>query len=408
MAQAPTIESIKSKVKLVKPKTPPKETPKTSAYQTSRVTAMEDGLNLNRKDGGLLKYADISMLVAFQLDSNPDTWYIEMFVYGQPASFRLSQKAINYRQFLTEISQRSKDNFYTFLLFLIDQIDSVYIDDNTLEFMKSKKMVGYPDFKLFEDYTRQLWFQLMTWMKFRCDQCGEVYWVDDAKITEQGAKTKCIKCQNVISVKKRSRPTPLKPKEKRKTIPCPHCQCENPEGTQFCTMCQKPLVAFEPKPKPQKPAPSEVEPKKEVSTEKPSPEPSLDLSSIPLQARETKQFPQSLPEIAMSLQDDINALENKFSWFKNFSLIMQILGFVFFAGGILIGIYIYFVLPDPLPPKILTSGQRITYAVTSVVIGFLLSLASIIVSNIIALTLEIERNTKVTTLLVQRLISKHE
>ena len=121
----------------------------------------------------------------------------------------------------------------------------------------------------------------MTWMKFRCDQCGEVYWVDDAKITDQGAKTKCIKCQNVISVKKRPRPTPLKPKEKRKTVSCPHCQYENPEGTQFCTMCQKPLVEFKPKPKPQQQAPSEAAPKKEVSTEKPSPEPSLDLSSIP-------------------------------------------------------------------------------------------------------------------------------
>jgi predicted Zn finger-like uncharacterized protein len=424
MAQSLTLEDIKPKLKLVKAKTPPKETPKTTSYQSTRVTALEDGLNLNRKDGGLVKYSDISMLIAFQLDTDPGNWYIETFVYGQPTPFRLSQKAINYRQFLSEVSQRSKDNFYTFLLFLIEQSNSVYVDEVTLEFLKSEKMVGYPDFKLFEDYTRQLWFQLMSWMKFQCDKCSEVYWVDDAKISDQGAKTKCVKCQNLITVKKRSRPTPLTSKEKRKTVPCPHCQYENPEGAQFCTMCQKPLVSFAPKPKVQEQKPSEAEQKpvtdqklvteqkKAEKVKQPSPAPpaapALDLSGIPRQAHDTMQFSRSLHEIAASLQDDINTLENKFAWFTKFSLIMQILGFLFFAGGILSGVYILFVLPAPLPPEVLTWGERMTYAGISVGVGFLFSLGCIIVSNIIALTLEIERNTKVTALLMQRLISKQE
>ncbi len=419
MAQPLTLEDIKPKLKLVKAKTPPKETPQTSAEQSTRVTALEDGLNLNRKDGGLVKYSDISMLMAFRLDPDPDTWYIEMFVYGQPTPFRLSQKTINYRQFLSEISQRSKDNFYTFFLFLIDQSKSVYIDDNTLEFLKSRKMVSFPDFTIFEAYTRQLWFQLMTWMKFQCDQCDEVYWVDDAKITAQGAKTKCVKCQNLITVKKRPRPAPLTPKEKRKTVSCPHCKYENPEGAQFCTMCQKPLVAFTPKPKAKEQKPSEAEQKKtgelkkgerakKPSTVPPAVPPALDLSGVPLQARETRQFSHSLLEIATSLQDDISILENKFAWFTKFSLIMQIVGFLFLAGGILIAVYIYWTPPDPEAITRLTLAQRRLYTGLSLGSGFLLSLACIIVSNIIALTLEIERNTKVTALLLQRLISKQE
>ena len=214
MAQPLTLKSVRHKLRIVNPKTVGKDTLITSAYQTTRVTALEDGLNLNRQDGGLVKYADISLLLAFRLDNDPDTWYIELFVYGQATPFRISQKVINYRQFLSEVSQRSKDNFFTFFLYLVDQANSVYIDENTLEFLKSKKIGSYPDFKLFEDYTRQLWFQLITWMKFRCDKCGEVYWVDDAKVSPQGAKTKCVKCQNLITVKKQAKPKPLASKEK--------------------------------------------------------------------------------------------------------------------------------------------------------------------------------------------------
>ena len=156
-----------------------------------------------------------------------------------------------------------------------------------------------------------------------------------------------------------------------------------------------------------------MQPSSELTQEKTS-EPvqetdsALDLSGVPLQAREALSPNFSLREIAISLQDDIQTLENKFAWFTQFSRIMQVLGFVFFVGGFLLGIYIFFVLPEPEPPDVLTSGQRMTYAGISIGVGFLLSLASIIVSNIIALALEIERNTKVTTLLLQRFLSKEK
>ena len=416
MAHPLTLDDVRQKLRIVKPQTAGKDAPATSAYQTTRVTALEDGLNLNRQDGGLVKFTDISLLLAFRLDSDPDTWYMDLFVYGQETPFRLPQKVINYRQFLPQISQRSKDNFYAFFLYLIHQTDSVYIDEHTLEFLKSRKIISYPDFQLFEDYTRQLWFQLISWMKFQCDQCGEVYWVDDAKVSSKGAKTKCVKCQNIITVQKRERPKPLASKEQRKTIPCPHCGYENSEGAQFCVMCQKPLVDFtkkiEPQPEPSPETPQEKpqeQQQEQAAPSKPKSSLSLDLSGMPLQAREQWSSRNlSLREIAMGLQDDIKTLENPFAWFTQFSRIMQWLGFAFLAGGILLGVYIYFVLPDPPLPEVLTDTQRMTYAGISAGVGFLLSLACIIVSNIIALTLEIERNTRITTLMIQRLISKRE
>lgn len=424
MTQPLMLKNVQEKLRIVKPKTPGQEVPVSRAYQTTRVTSLEDGLNLNRQDGGLVKYADISMLLAFRLDSDPDTWFIELFVYGQGMPFRLSQKAINYRQFLPEISQRSKDNFLTFFLYLIDHTDSVYIDEDTLEFLTSKKIVSFPDFRLFEDYTRQLWFQLMNWMRFRCDNCGEVYWVDDSKISPQGAKTKCVKCQHVITVKRREKPKPLVSKEKRKTIICPHCQYENQEGAQFCVMCQESLVDFQKKTeaKIQTKVPSKTEVAEESespATKKPSrkkesraqkePPSRIELpATAPLQAREKWSPNFSLGEIATTLQDDIGTIENKFTWYTKFSKFMQVLGFILLAGGIVVGFYMYFALPAPLPPKVLTEPQRLNYAIISGVIGILASLISLIVGNIIALNLEIERNTRITVLLLQRLISKNE
>ena len=408
MAQPLTLKDVQDKLRIVKPKASGQDVPSTAAYQTTRVTALEDGLNLNRQDGGLVKYTDISLLLAFRLDSDPDTWYIELFVYGQDAPFRISQKVVNYRQFLPALAQRSKDNFVAFFLYLIDQTDSVYVDENTLEFLKSQKLIGYPDFNLFEDYSGQLWFQLINWMKFHCDHCGEVYWVDEAKIKEQGAKTKCVKCKNIISVQKRKKPQTLTPKEERKTIVCPHCQYENPDGTQFCVMCQKPLVDFTTKAKPKAEVSAEAKREETPPVAEKKVAPSLDLAGIPLQARESRTRNLSLRELDGGLQDDIRTLENRFAWFTQFSRIMQWLGFVFGVGGFFVALYIYFVIPSPAPPAVFTSTQRMTYAGVSVGVGFLLFLACIVVSNIIALTLEIERNTKITALLVQRLILKQE
>lgn len=410
------VEQIREKLRIIKPKPPEGDVPATRAYQTSRVTAMDDGLNLNRSDGGIIKYTDISLLVTFRLDVDPDTWYVELFVYGHPMPFRLPQKAINYRQFLPEVSQRSKDNFTDFVFYLLDQVDSVYIDEHTLEFLKSGKIVSFPDFKFLEDYSRQIWFQLMSWMKFQCDNCGEIYWVDDAKISPQGAKTKCAKCQNIIMVKLREKPEPISTiKEKRKTVRCPHCNYENQDGAQFCVMCQEALGEIKPKTKPKIERKPEVAPEQDKAgmpqTQAP-PEtdeqaaPPIDLAHLPLQARD-KRVPQlNLQELENTLQEDLRTLTNKFSWYATFAKALQGISVVATLIGIVTAAIIYFVRPAEVTPDTWTDPQRMRYALAALIAGGLASLVCLITSNVISLNLEIERNTRTTALLLQRLIAR--
>ena len=414
MQAALSLDLIREKLRIIKPKTPDAGVPATRAYQAGRVTAMDDGLNMNRPDGGIIKYADISMILTFRLDIDPDTWYIELFIYGQPMPFRLPLKAINFRQFLPEVSQRSKENFTAFLLYVVTQCDSVYVDEHTLEFLKSGKILGFPDFKFFEDYSRQLWFQLVSWMKFECENCGEVYWVDDAKISAQGAKTKCTKCQNIIQVSKRDKPEPFISKDKRKTVACPHCGYENQEGAQFCVMCQEALGEIKPKtkPKPQPKAETEPEaaapPTAQAPHAKPEepPAPPIDLANLPLQAREKRAPQLTLQELADSLQDDEKTLENKFSWYSAFATAMQVFGSLLMMVGIIAAIAIFTVRPEIPTAETWTDAERLRYAIAALVSGVLSSLVFIISSNVIALNLEIERNTRTTALLLQRLLSR--
>lgn len=417
MADTVMLKDVSQKLRIVQSKPPGDASVSTIAYQTSRVTPLENGINLNRTDGGLINYQDISMLFVFQLDVDPDTWYLDVFVYRQPGAFRISHKVITYRQFLPEVSQRSKDSFYAFVLHLINQTDSVYIDDHTLNFLKTKKIASFPDFRLVEEHTRQLWHQIVSWMTFICDQCDEIYWVDDTKIPETGAKTKCVKCQHIISVKKRSLPTPLRKEDtgQPQKVPCPHCQYENPKGAQFCVMCQNPLGELKPKaaPKPPReksaelPASKQEQPLTEQKISLPSAEPEpAPQEEIPREPWQQRRPSLAFHEIESTLQEDVTTLSNPFAWFSKFSLIMQILAFLFLFGGLLIALYIYFAYPDPPLPDVFSKSERLLSAGISTGIGVLMFLASMITANIISLTLQIERNTKVTTLLLQKLLDK--
>jgi predicted Zn finger-like uncharacterized protein len=427
MANTLALQDIIQKIRIVKPKPLEGEAVSTTPYQSKKVTAMEDGIDLNHEDGGLIQYADISMLFVFRLDVDPNTWYIDLFVYGLPGAFRMSQDAIRYRQFLPETSSRGKDSFYEFILYLINQTDSLHVDDHTFNFLKTRKVASFPDFKLIEEHTKQLWSQVVSWMKFQCDQCGEIYWVDDAKVTAQGAKTKCVKCQNVITVRKRNKPTPLTVNAISKKIVCPHCQYENQEGAEFCVMCHNSLTEPPSKaPSPQKTPDAAKKKEKKASSsdmeEVPievSPPTKTEPKKVPPAKKKSSEIPNSLPEttyqkgkyrsfreIEYALQDDINTLKERFGWFTRFSMIMKLFGYLFLAAGVFLAIYLRFILSDPPPPEIYTTTQRWTFAGISAGIGLLLSLASFITSNIIAAALEIERNTRLTVILLQKLLNK--
>jgi predicted Zn finger-like uncharacterized protein len=126
----------------------------------------------------------------------------DMFVGGQSRPYRLRSDSIVYPQFLSKPKQKSVENFHQFLLHTIQQIDAVYLDQGTFEFLKNGKIPQFSSQQAVETHELNLWQQIVSMMRFHCEKCWEVYWVDNRKIPENGAQTKCAKCGNVIFVRK--------------------------------------------------------------------------------------------------------------------------------------------------------------------------------------------------------------
>ena len=85
---------------------------------------------------------------------------------------------------------------------------------------------------------------------------------------------------------------------------------------------------------------------------------------------------------------------------------MQIFGSLLMMVGIIAAIAIFTVRPEIPTAETWTDAERLRYAIAALVSGVLSSLVFIISSNVIALNLEIERNTRTTALLLQRLLSR--
>ena len=127
---------------------------------------------------------------------------MDIFLAGQARPYRLRNDQVAYPQFLSKTRQNSVENFRQFLLHIITQIDSVYLDQGTVAFLKSGDIPQFSGQQAVETHERNLWQQLAGAVRFHCDQCWEVYWVDSHKIPEKGAKTKCAKCGNALFVKR--------------------------------------------------------------------------------------------------------------------------------------------------------------------------------------------------------------
>ena len=134
--------------------------------------------------------------------------------------------------------------------------------------------------------------------------------------------------------------------------------------------------------------------------------PPIDLANLPLQARD-KRVPQlNLQELENTLQEDLRTLTNKFSWYATFAKVLQGVSVAATLIGIVTAAIIYFVRPTEVTPDTWTDPQRMRYALAALIAGGMASLVCLITSNVISLNLEIERNTRTTALLLQRLIAR--
>jgi predicted Zn finger-like uncharacterized protein len=131
----------------------------------------------------------------------------DVFLGGRGRPYRIATDRIAYAQFFPNPLQSSLDNFRQFILFMISHVDSVYLDRGTLNFLKIGKAQVFSRQDDLQVHEKIFWKQLMGAVRFQCENCWEVYWIDGNRIPEVGAQTKCAKCGNPIFVQRLKRET---------------------------------------------------------------------------------------------------------------------------------------------------------------------------------------------------------
>ncbi|MCP4347313.1 MAG: rhomboid family intramembrane serine protease [Desulfobacterales bacterium] len=173
-------------------------------FPINKITPVEEGIDLNRASDPPLLYNNITFICVFQLERDENTAVsADLFITGKQRPYRLTANRILFTEFLDDCSSSSADNFRKFILNMISYIDCVFLDQKTMNFLKTGKahlISGQSDIEIYE---RKFWSCLMGEARFQCEKCLEVYWIDNSKIPETGARTKCKKCGNPVPVRRK-------------------------------------------------------------------------------------------------------------------------------------------------------------------------------------------------------------
>ena len=184
------------RIKLAEPADTPKYKINTvAAFEANKVSGADAGLNLHRPSEPPVLFALIYFICVFELEQeNQRKICADIFIAGKPRPYRIPASRVAFSEFLSSPSSNSIDNFRKFIIHIISQLSSVYIDKKTAEFLKTKKVQSFSSPNDVEIYEKKLWQQLIGELRSSCEKCGETYWVDSRKIPETGAKAKCKKC----------------------------------------------------------------------------------------------------------------------------------------------------------------------------------------------------------------------
>lgn len=131
----------------------------------------------------------------------------DIFLAGRSRPYRISSEQVHYPRFFQQLPASSFERFRQFLLYLISQVDSVYLDQETLTFLEKRSVRKASDEKSLELYEKHIWQQLMGLVRAQCGNCWKIYWIDGARIPAGGAQTKCRQCGKLMTV----RPLPVHP-----------------------------------------------------------------------------------------------------------------------------------------------------------------------------------------------------
>ena len=135
-------------------------------------------------------------------DSSQEIILADLFLAGQSRPYRIASNRVAYPKFFSNLQSSSLDNFRQFILYIISNIDSVYVDQGTMNFLKTGKARIFSDDHELAIHEKIFWKQLKGAVRFQCEHCDEVYWIDGIKIPENGAQTKCAKCGHPMLVKR--------------------------------------------------------------------------------------------------------------------------------------------------------------------------------------------------------------
>lgn len=218
---------MQKRIKFVQETAAPAKYPVRSVapLEANKVLPGPGGMNLKRPSDPPVRFEDIYVICVAQVtettqrvkqvvkskhgkrkkdyvksDEKHELLMADIFIGGQSRPYRLASDRIAYPQFFEKPLANSIDNFRQFILYMISHIDSVYLDQGTVNFLKTGKarMFSSPDDLQIHEKT--FWKQLCGAVRFQCENCWEVYWVDGRKIPEAGVQTKCTRCGHPIRV----------------------------------------------------------------------------------------------------------------------------------------------------------------------------------------------------------------
>jgi predicted Zn finger-like uncharacterized protein len=163
-------------------------------------------MDLQRPSESSLAFQRIYAICVAQLPQTaPGTIMADLFPGGQSRPYRIKSNHVAFAQFLQKDFSTVAESFRQFILHIISQINSVHIDQGTLKFLKTGKPQVFPSQDELALHEKMFWQQLMGAIRFQCEHCWQVYWVDGHKIPEGGAKTTCSKCNNPLFVQRPAR-----------------------------------------------------------------------------------------------------------------------------------------------------------------------------------------------------------
>lgn len=166
--------------------------------EANKVLPAQNGLDLKRLSEEPLVFDSVNMILAFQIQPDINLMFADFFVSGESRPYRINSKQIPFAKFISKPAVNAAENFRRFLLQVISNIDSVYVDQATMTFLKTRKMKHFPDTTESELYAKKIWRRFMGETKLCCSKCSEVYWIDRRKIPPAGTKLKCKKCSGRI------------------------------------------------------------------------------------------------------------------------------------------------------------------------------------------------------------------